>query len=435
MASKFNSRYQLLFLLSFLLLEGIFISISILSYGPQHIRVLVLLYLLSFLPFVLSLYIGPSIKLSFKVVFITAVVFRLTLLASFPGFSDDVFRYLWEGKMQLEGINPYLVAPDDPVTAPFRDSYWQLINHKDVPTIYPPLSELFFRICMGIAYNLYFFKAVLISLDLGVLVFLHFIIRKRSIHLRSLLIYAWHPLVIIEIAGSGHQDILGIFFLVGCLLFWQYQRFWQSAMMLTGAVLSKLFPLFLFPLLLRNKSKWPYLILIFFTVLFYMPFYSPDDHLFTGLTVYSETWQANDSVFYIIHSLMKNMFASKVAIGILFLIIYVFAFFKIPDFGSACFMALGGFLILSPTFHPWYILWIIPLLVITFNKAWFWLTMGIVVYYHVLIDYFDKGIWQEQMWIKITIFLPFFILLAISFIFKPPPSRDPFGKRHKDAKI
>ncbi len=70
---------------------------------------------------------------------------------------------------------------------------------------------------------------MLIIFDLGVLIFLHFIIRKRSIPLRFLLIYAWHPLVIVEIAGSGHQDILGIFFLVGCLLFWQHRKLWPSA--------------------------------------------------------------------------------------------------------------------------------------------------------------------------------------------------------------
>jgi hypothetical protein len=243
---------------------------------------------------------------------------------------------------------------------------------------------------------------------------LSFIVRKLSIPIESLLIYAWHPLVIIEIAGNSHQDILGIFFLVGCLFFWQRSKLWPSAMMLTGSFLSKLFPLLLFPLLLRNKSKWPYLVLVFFTVLFYIPFYHPDDHLFTGLTVYSQIWRANDSIFYIIHFLTQNLFASKAVIGIIFLSIYGFTYFKIADFRSAAFMTLSSFLILSPTFHPWYILWVIPFLVLSFNKAWLWLTMGIVVYYHVLIDYFKTDIWREEMWVKVLIFIPFFIFLAIS---------------------
>ena len=329
--------------------------------------------------------------------------------------------------MQLEGINPYLVAPDDPITEPYRDSYWRLMNNKDVPTIYPPVSELFFRITMGIIYNLYFFKTALVVLDLGALVFLSFIVRKRSLPIASLLVYAWHPLVIVEIAGNGHQDILGIFLLVGCLFFWQQKKLWPSTIMLTGAFLSKLFPLFLFPLLLRHKTKWPYLMVFVAAVLFYLPFYSPDDHLFTGLTVYSDIWRANDSIFFIIHSLTQNLFASKAVTGVIFLSIYGLIYFKATDFMSAAFMALGSFLILSPTFHPWYILWVIPFLVINRNRAWLWLTMGIVVYYHVLIDYFVTDVWQEQMWVKIIIFLPFFIFLVIPVISN--------RQRHRDTEI
>ena len=75
--------------------------------------------------------------------------------------------------MQLHGINPYIAAPADPAAAPFRDAYFDLVNHNTLPTIYPPLSELFFRVCSAISYNLYFFKAMLILLDMAVLFFLY----------------------------------------------------------------------------------------------------------------------------------------------------------------------------------------------------------------------------------------------------------------------
>jgi hypothetical protein len=275
---------------------------------------------------------------------------------------------------------------------------------------------------MGFVYNLYFFKGMLIVLDMGVLVFLVCIAKYRTIPLYFLLIHAWHPLGIIEIAGSGHQDIVGIFFLTGCLYFWQKQNIWGSASMLAASFLSKLFPLLLFPLLIRNRGKSPYLMLFALTILLYSPFYSSDYLLFRGLTVYSKTWQANGSVFYVTNLLINSVFIAKVAVGLLFLAIYLFTYFRLHEFDIACFVVLGSFLILSPTLHPWYLLWVIPLSVIIPNKAWLWLTLSVAVYYHVLIDYYEKGVWQEQIWIKMLIFIPFFVLLTLSFLNKKRPS-------------
>ena len=336
---------------------------TILSHNKQNIRILVVLYLFSFLPFFLAFRLGSGGRISAQMIFLTGIVLRLTLLASYPIFSDDIFRYLWEGKMQIKGLNPYLTAPADAATIPYRDEYFEQINHKIIPTIYPPLSELFFRVCMKTAYNLYFLKGMLIALDLGLLAFLYLIISNCGIPVYYLLIYAWHPLVIVEIAGSGHQDIIGMFFLAGCLYFRQTRNLTGSSLMLTGSFLSKLFPLFLFPLLLRRAHKWPYLIPVCLTILFYAPFYSSDFHLFTGLAAYSKAWQANDSIFFVLKILFKKSFTGKIFIIFIFLGIYLYTYSKISSFHKACFTTLGSFLILSPTLHPWYLLWIIPFLV------------------------------------------------------------------------
>jgi len=406
------------FWLVFVVLEAVFLTISTLSYNSQNIRILVLLYLFSYLPFLSIFFVGSDAAISTRSIFVTAMVFRLTLLVSFPVFSDDLFRYLFEGKMQIQGINPYIVAPADPATLPFRDAFFELINHKTIPTIYPPLSELFFRAAMAIGYNLYFFKALLIVLDIGGLFFLYLIIKHHGLPFRNLLIWAWHPLLIVEIAGSGHQDIIGIFLLAGCLYYMQRQRLLGASLMLIGSFLSKLFPLFLFPLLLRRQKKWPYLVLMLLTTLFYLPFYNTETHLFTGLSVYTRTWEANASIFYLLKLLLKDLQATKFLIILIFLSIYLYAYRSISKFETACFVTLGSFLLLTPTLHPWYILWVIPFLVITPNRAWLYLTMASTAYYHVLIDYFEKDLWQEQLWIKHLIYLPFFALLILEYLKK-----------------
>ena len=364
-----SSRHRIYFWSAFFALETLFLLITVLSYNKQYIHTLLCLYLSSFLPFLLSLYLGPKTTLSIRSIFFSGLIFRLTLLASFPVFSDDVFRYLFEGNMQAHGINPYLVAPADPATLPFRDGFFEWVNHKTIPTIYPPLSELFFRVCMGISYNLYFFKAVLVLLDMGVLIFLHKMLKYRGMKRHLLLVWAWHPLIIIEIAGSGHQDILGIFFLTGSLYLMQQKHLVKSALMLIGSFLSKLFPLFLFPLLLRRQKKWPYLLLMLLTALFYLPFYNTETHLFTGLSVYTRTWEANASIFYLLKLFIKDLQATKFAIILIFLSIYLYAYRSISKFGTACFVTLGSFLLLTPTLHPWYILWVIPFLVLLPRSA------------------------------------------------------------------
>ena len=138
--------------------------------------------------------------------------------------------------------------------------------------------------------------------------------------------------------------------------------------------------------------------------------------------MYSKIWQANGSVFYVTNLLINSVFIAKVAVGLLFVAIYLFTYFRLHEFDTACFVVLGSFLILSPTLHPWYLLWVIPLLVIIPNKAWLWLTLSVAVYYHVLIDYYEKGVWQEQIWIQVLLFLPFFVLLTLSLLNKKRPS-------------
>jgi len=413
-----SSGHRFYFWSVFLALETLFLLITVLSYNKQYIHTILCLYLFSFLPFLLSLYLGPKTTLSIRSILVTGLIFRVTLLVSFPVFSDDLFRYLFEGKMQAHGINPYLVAPADPATLPFRDAFFELVNHKTIPTIYPPLSELFFRAAMAIGYNLYFFKALLIVLDMGGLFFLYLIIKHHGLPFRNLLIWAWHPLLIVEIAGSGHQDIIGIFLLTGCLYYMQRQRLLGASLMLVGSFLSKLFPLFLFPLLLRRQKKWPYLVLMLLTTLFYLPFYNTETHLFTGLSVYTRTWEANASIFYLLKLLIKDLQATKFLIILIFLSIYLYAYRSISKFETACFVTLGSFLLLTPTLHPWYILWVIPFLVISPNRAWLYLTMASTAYYHVLIDYFEKDLWQEQLWIKYLIYLPFFALLILEYLKK-----------------
>ena len=79
---------------------------------------------------------------SLRLVLAIGLLFRVSLLWSDPGLSDDHYRYVWDGRVQLAGINPFLYAPDDEALRHLRDDGYEGINHKEIPTVYPPLTQL-----------------------------------------------------------------------------------------------------------------------------------------------------------------------------------------------------------------------------------------------------------------------------------------------------
>ncbi|MEO1002058.1 MAG: hypothetical protein AAFX65_02990 [Cyanobacteria bacterium J06638_7] len=128
-----------------------------------------------------------------------AVATRLALLAMEPG--DDIWRYLWEGVIQLQGFSPYQLPPDAPALAALRPPWWPLINHPDTTAIYPPLAQLLFRLHAALAPQVVVFKLSFLAADLAICGLLV----ARFGALRAAL-YGWNPLVIYGISGGGHYD-------------------------------------------------------------------------------------------------------------------------------------------------------------------------------------------------------------------------------------
>ncbi|SBO42058.1 DUF2029 domain-containing protein [Cyanobium sp. NIES-981] len=128
-----------------------------------------------------------------------AIATRLLLLPMEP--SDDLWRYLWEGKIQLEGFNPFLLAPDAPALEALRTPWWGQINHPGVTAIYPPLTQLLFRLLALAGPSVLLLKLGVVAADLAVCALL----ARRFGH-RAALLVAWNPLVLVCLAGGGHFD-------------------------------------------------------------------------------------------------------------------------------------------------------------------------------------------------------------------------------------
>src|SRR5262249_30658238 len=143
-----------------------------------------------------------------------AALWRVPLLLSPPPLSTDVYRYVWDGRLQHLGYDPYTVIPDDPAVAKLHDRETQQMNHRSLPTPYPPVAEFFFRLATWPSTSVRTMKAALVLCDaLLVIVLLRWLDASGRDAVR-VLGYAWNPLVALEVAGNGHVDVLGALFLV-----------------------------------------------------------------------------------------------------------------------------------------------------------------------------------------------------------------------------
>ena len=149
-------------------------------------------------------------------VLLAALIFRLTMWWSPPTLSDDIYRYIWDGRVQLAGINPYQYAPAAPEVAPLRDALHAKINHPEIPTVYPPLSQLFFRLVGAVQPGVGAVKLALILVECGLLLLLVRILKQRAMDRRRVFFFGFAPdrllegLAGIDVAGDGNRLGVGV---------------------------------------------------------------------------------------------------------------------------------------------------------------------------------------------------------------------------------
>src|SRR5215217_2507740 len=149
-----------------------------------------------------------------------AALFRLSIIFFPPYLSDDIYRYIWDGRVQAAGINPYRYIPADESLAHLRDEkIYPNINRRDsAHTIYPPVAEAAFLLITRFSESVTWMKAAMVGFEAIAVWALVQLLISLGFARQRVLIYAWHPLVVWELAGSGHVDALAIAFIAAALL-------------------------------------------------------------------------------------------------------------------------------------------------------------------------------------------------------------------------
>src|SRR5205823_7439014 len=171
-----------------------------------------------------------------------------------PTLSEDLYRYLWDGRLTAHGVNPFPHAPSDPALTPYRNGILRQLNHSDVPTIYPPAAQILFAATAAVSETPVAWKLLLLALESMSILSLLRLLRHRGFAPERLLLYYWNPLVLVESFGSGHVDLAAAAFLLLSLALYEERRRARAGIAFALAFLTKLIPALLIPYFLRRRA-------------------------------------------------------------------------------------------------------------------------------------------------------------------------------------
>lgn len=376
---------------------------------------------------------------STRTIWLLAIAMRLTLLPLTPELSDDIYRYLWDGHVQLSGVNPYLHAPGAPEVEALRTAYHDLINNPTVPTIYPPFAQAAFLLIALMGSTLLGAKVLWLACDLGTAWLLGRIARATGRNeQRVLLLYLWAPLLIVEVAWSGHLEPLGLLVMALAILLAgaaqragahvgttdddtsePTKRSWLPAAAggaLALSALTKFAPAAALPALVRRLG-WKALAGFAVTgVVLYAPFALAGPRLFTGLLTYSEHWWFMKGPFVVLEVVTGDPARARLAAAVLVMSVIAWSAIARYDLERTLFWLLGTGMILTPTLHPWYVLWMLPMAALRASRPWILLSGLAFIGYFGLGSYQLAGEWLQPGLARVALWVPFLILLLVDGI-------------------
>ncbi len=370
------------------------------TYGIQRFESLPLLsvYAVCFLAYSMLVYTTRTQKQVWWLLGV-AVLCRLLLLPAIPNLSDDFYRFIWDGRLWHQGVNPFAFLPSDLIKKPLADSLpginealYQSLNSPDYFTIYPPVNQLIFALATwifpdSVVGSVLVIRSFILLTDVCNLWLLYILLKQAKLPVRNVLLYALNPLVILELTGNLHFEGVTLCFLLGSLCLLQKERWVISAIFFAFAVCTKLLPLIFLPLYLRRlgwrKALYYYTVTGMTTVLLFFPLLSREliEGMSTSLGLYFQKFEFNASIYYLMREIGYyrkgyNVIATagkQLAVST-FVLILVFTWLEKNRRLPAAFMwVLLIYLLLSTTVHPWYV---IPLLAFStftpYRFAWLW---------------------------------------------------------------
>ena len=373
-----------------------------------------------FIAFSQYLAVNLGIRFSLPVIIGTAILLRLMFIWSPPVLSDDLYRYLLDGFMVLSGENPYSLPPAsvNSLTGPMA-GIAPLVNHAHLITIYPPMAQIVFAagtLVGSVTGHPTGMKLVLSAMDIVSCLLILVLLRRRHLSDDRLILYAWNPLPILEIAGSGHIDGAATCFLLAAVVSatrsFRGGGGWFSGMLMAAAVFTKWVPLMAFPawfLLVQPPKKLTALAGFFVSGMVLSTLFWPE--VLSGLdtlATYLEHWEFSGFLFRSLRQMSGSGIGSrKILLAAFCLTIggMTARQWMSPRKPGAALEALaaisGAYLVMAPTVYPWYALYLAVFVPFLSAKTG-WVGTGLLfiwsqlLSYRILITRNVTGRWIEE---------------------------------------
>ncbi len=371
---------------------------------------------------------------SFKQLTAVAILFRLLFLLAIPNLSQDFYRFIWDGRMILEGMNPYIFLPENFIKSGFlpieqaKELYEGMgpMNGSHY-TNYPPLNQLCFFIAALFSSKSILGAAVVMRIqiilaDIGIIYFGSKLLRKIGGNPNKIFMYALNPFIIIELTGNLHFEPVMLFFLVVSLYLFHKKKWILSAFMLAFSISIKLIPLLFLPIFLKRflikkgKIEWKenivklllfYSTIIITSIVLFLPFLSEFlvNSYSKSVGLWFKSFEFNASFYYVFREIgyLFRGYNEIAIIGkilplltILFLL-YISLFKKNKSSRgiiTSMLFSLSFYYFASTTVHPWYIATLIILSVFTrYNFPLIWSFVIILSY-----QAYANTPWKENLW-------------------------------------
>ncbi len=292
---------------------------------------------------------------------VLAAVWHVEFLRVPTGADDDLHRYVWDGRLQRLGYNPYVVVPDDPAAEWLHTPDTRNLNNPDLPSPYPAGAQLFVRAVTTIRESAFALKVAFVLCEFAIIVLLLDDLRRtRRTHL--VLVWAWNPIPAVEVAGSGHIDVVGALLLLVSAA--ALARRWRAtaAVGLGLAVAVKVLPIVLLPLYWKRVRIRDAALAAAVVGLLYVPFLSHGRIPIGSLGTYVQRFRFNDPVF----ATLERVAAPQLVAGLAVLVGFLTATWlrrSSPEWSPDLFAwPMAASLLCAPVVYPWYLLWLLPFL-------------------------------------------------------------------------
>lgn len=291
-----------------------------------------------------------------------AAIWQIEFLRVSPGIDEDIYRYVWDGRLERLGYNPYIVIPSDPAAKALHTQETRKLNNPDLPSPYPPGAQLFFRGVTAVHESTFALKVAFIVCSFAIVLVLLDLLRYGQQGAHLVLAFAWNPLLAVEVAGSGHIDIVGALLLLVSVTALAHRWRATAAVGLGLAVAVKFLPIVLVPLYWKRIRKRDAALSAAVVLLLYLPFLNHGRIPIGSLGKYVQSWRFNGPVFAALDHVAPPQLLAGLAV-LVGLATAIWLRSAAPEWSPNLFAwPIAAALLFAPAVFPWYLLWLLPFL-------------------------------------------------------------------------